>query len=201
MIAQDVSQKHGYSRLSQGRTEDSQEFNNSLNQWSSTASSLYRRRPIQFVVLAIVGISALAFTLVAITTGRAGGGFSQALSRPTTLPVAVEVAKPCPPPPAPKADPNDKVVEIDMERHLARMAKMHICFSLPSLLEFGGIETWFWMLYDFYFNVPPFKVHAVDVEGAFAPKVAARLTRGATRINIGPASQLLECDIIICTGT
>lgn len=200
MIALDSSQKHGYALLSQGRIDDSHDAGSLMNRWSNSARSLYRRRPLQFIVLAVVGISVLAIVLVAITSGLGGGGFTRGFAAPS-LPFSLDLSRRCPTPPAPAPDSADKVIEIDMERYLAPMAKLHVCFSLASLLDFGGVETWFWMLYDHYFNVPPFKVHAVDVEGAFAPRVAGRLTRGATRINIGAPSQLLECDLIISTGS
>ena len=37
------------------------------------------------------------------------------------------------------------------------------CFVLATVLDTGGIESWFWELFENVFNVFPFTVHAVQV--------------------------------------
>lgn len=41
--------------------------------------------------------------------------------------------------------------------------RVQVCFELATILETGGVEAWFWALFDGVFMKPPFTVHAVQV--------------------------------------
>lgn len=55
--------------------------------------------------------------------------------------------------------------------------RVQVCFELATILETGGVEAWFWALFDGVFMQPPFIVHAVQVRERSGGAVARAKTQ------------------------
>ena len=76
-----------------------------------------------------------------------------------------------------------------------------VCFQFSTILATGGIEAWFWALFDGVFSQGPFSVHAVQLNDYWSPEVAARFVRAGVIFNPGQAYLVDTCDVIVLTGS
>ena len=83
-------------------------------------------------------------------------------------------------------------------KHVGRIP---LCFVLGGLHDVGGVESWFWSLYDTVFNQPPFYVYGVRLVGPRTGHPILRLAKDGVRHNPSEYDIIKHCSIVLQTGS
>ena len=76
-----------------------------------------------------------------------------------------------------------------------------LCFVFSTILNTGGVEAWYWSLFDSVFKLEPFAVHAVQLNDLWSVPVVDRFASEGVIFNPGLRYMADTCDIIVSTGS
>ena len=79
--------------------------------------------------------------------------------------------------------------------------RIPLCFVLGGLLDTGGVESWFWSLYETVFNQPPFYVYGVRLIGPRQGHPILRLAKDGVRHNPTEYEMVKRCSVIMQSGS
>jgi glycosyltransferase involved in cell wall biosynthesis len=82
-----------------------------------------------------------------------------------------------------------------------RPSDVALCFVFSTLLDTGGVEAWYWALFDNVFTSPPFVVHAVQLNDLWSVATATRFASEGVVFNPGLNYLVDTCDVIVSTGS
>ena len=87
------------------------------------------------------------------------------------------------------------------ERYNGQWKRIGLCFVFGGLLDYGGIESWFWSLFDTVFNKDPFFVYGVSILGPRAAHPLLKLGKLGIFVNPSAYDMTTNCDVILQTGS
>jgi glycosyltransferase involved in cell wall biosynthesis len=109
-----------------------------------------------------------------------------------------DAAHPATQPPAKVA--RTQIKEFQLAVPEQKLRPIAVCAVFPTVLDFGGVEMWWWSLYDACLSQAPFYLHAVEIRDFYSDSVVRKLLDAGIRLNLGGKTLMQECDVILQTG-